>query len=78
MYYGCYLSTIVNAENLEQRDSGLLALESDDYTKEEIKAIKAKECKVLAYLSIGTLERERQWYKDFKSKIGRASCRERV
>jgi endo-alpha-1,4-polygalactosaminidase (GH114 family) len=65
MYYGCYLSTEVNAENLEQRDSGLLALESDDYTKEEIKAIKVKGYKVLAYLSIGTLERERPWYKDF-------------
>lgn len=49
-----------------KKGKGILVLESDDYTAKEIKDIKAKGYKVLGYLSIGTLEKYRPWYKDLK------------
>lgn len=66
MFYRCFLSTKVDAANLEQREvKGMLAIEPDDYSEEEIKAIKAKGYKVLGYLSIGTIEKEREWFKTY-------------
>ena len=46
--------------------SGILVIEPDDYTDKEIKALKNCGYKVLAYLSIGTIEKERPWYKKYK------------
>ena len=47
--------------------SGILANEPDDYTNKDIKALKKCGYKVLAYLSIGTLEKERSWYSKYKN-----------
>ena len=67
MYYGCYLSTKIKAKDLKQRkETGMIVIEPDDYTSAEVKAIKAKGYIVLAYLSVGTLEKEREWYPRFK------------
>lgn len=64
MNYKVYLSTKVNPAKLEE-GSGLMVLEPDDYSEKEIKAIKKKGYKVLGYLSVGTIEKERPWYKTY-------------
>ena len=48
-----------------EEGSGILVLESDDYSPEEIQAIRKKGYKVLGYLSVGTLEEYRPWFKEF-------------
>lgn len=48
-----------------EKGSGILVLESDDYSPEEIQAIRKKGYKPLAYLSVGSLEKERPWFKTF-------------
>lgn len=65
MKYRVYLTTKVNPGKLE-KGTGIFTIEPDDYTKTEIKAIKAKGYKVLAYLSVGTIEKERTWWKEYK------------
>ena len=64
MTYKVYLSTKLNPAKLK-KGSGVIALEPDDHSDADIKAIRAKGYKVLAYLSIGTIEKERSWYKTY-------------
>ena len=61
MNYKVYLSTKVNPSKLA-KGSGIIVLEPEDYTIDQVKAIKTKGYKVLAYLSIGTIEKERSWW----------------
>lgn len=65
--YEVYLSTKVKAKNLTKtnKNSGTIAVEPEDYTDAEIKAIKKKRKPVLAYLSIGSISTERSFYKKF-------------
>ena len=65
MKYIVSLSTKIRAKTLKQ-GPGIIAIEPDDYTKAEITAIKARGYKVLGYISIGTIEKERPWYKKYK------------
>ena len=65
MKYKVCLTTKVNYKTLE-KGSGILVLEPDDYTASAIKQIKKKGYKVLGYLSVGTIEKERSWYKTYK------------
>ena len=65
MNYKVYLSTKVKPEKLA-KGSGIIVLEPDDYTADKVKAVKAKGYKVLAYLSVGTIEKERSWYEKYK------------
>lgn len=65
MSYKVYLSTKINISKLAN-GSGIIAIEPDDYTATQVKAIKAKGYKVLAYLSVGTIEKERNWYNRYK------------
>ena len=62
MDYKVCLSTKVK----QTKGSGILVVEPDDYSNDEIRAIKAKGYKLLAYLSVGTLEKERYWFDDFR------------
>lgn len=64
MNYKVCLSTKINPEKL-QEGSGILVIEPEDYTPDQIRAIRKKGYKVLGYLSIGTLEKDRPWYKEF-------------
>lgn len=68
MNYRVYLSSKINSNSIE-KGSGIIVIESDDYTKEQIQALRKKGYKILAYLSIGTIEKERGWYKSY------AGCR---
>lgn len=64
MNYKVYLSTKFKPK---EEGSGIIAIEPDDYSDSEIKNIKEKEYKpLLAYLSIGTLEKERSWFEKYK------------
>lgn len=65
MNYKVCLSTKVNHKTLKN-GSGIIVLEPDDYTATVIKKIKSKGYKVLGYLSVGTIEKERSWYKKYK------------
>lgn len=65
MNYKVCLSTKVNHKTLKN-GSGIIVLEPDDYTATVIKKIKSKGYKVLGYLSVGTIEKERLWYKKYK------------
>lgn len=64
MNYQVFLTTKVNISKIK-KDSGILVIEPDDYTNNEIKALKIKGYKVLAYLSVGTIEKERDWFKTY-------------
>ena len=66
MEYKVFLSTKVNPFRLEP-GSGIMALEPEDYTVDQIKAIKGKGYKVLGYVSVGTIEMERPWWKEFSN-----------
>lgn len=71
MNYNVYLSTKVNPSKLND-GSGIIVLEPDDYSESQIKFIKKKGYKVLAYLSVGTIEKERSWFKKYsKYKLSR-------
>lgn len=63
--YKVNLSTKIKVADLES-GSGIIVIEPDDHTDEQIKKIKKKGYKVLAYLSVGTIEKERPWYNVFK------------
>ena len=65
MNYKVYLTTKVNPSTLKP-GSGIMVIEPDDYTAAAVEEIKEKGYKVLAYLSIGTIEKERPWYKKYK------------
>ena len=64
MDYKVYLTTKIKAESLQDNPQ-MLALEPEDYTQSEIKAIKEKGYMILGYLSLGTISTERPWYKQF-------------
>lgn len=65
MNYKVSLSTKINPGKLS-KGSGIIAIEPDDYTADKVKAIRTKGYKVLAYLSVGTLEKERSWFKKYE------------
>lgn len=65
MQYKVYLTSKVNPSKLA-KGSGIIVIEPDDYSKDKVKAIKDKGYKVLGYLSIGTIEKERSWYEKYK------------
>lgn len=66
MKYIVKLSTKVNPKKLSNViKSTILVIEPEDYTNKEIKVIKSKGYKLLAYLSIGTISIERNWYKKY-------------
>lgn len=65
MEYEACLSTKIKAESLGS-GTGIKVLEADDYTKDEVQAIRKKGYKVLAYLSVGTIEKERPWFKEYE------------
>lgn len=64
MSYRVFLSTKVNPAKLK-KGTGIIVIEPDDYTKEDVTKIRKKGYKVLGYLSVGSLERERPWFKEF-------------
>lgn len=64
MNYEVDLSTKVDLRNLK-KGSGIRVLEPDDYSVVTIKEIKKKGYTVLGYISIGTLEKERPWFKKY-------------
>ena len=64
MSYRVCLTTRVKAKDLK-KGSGIIVIEPGDYDIDKVKEIKAKGYKVLAYLSIGTIEKERSWYKTY-------------
>lgn len=64
MTYGVHLTTKISGKTLKN-GTGIKAVEPDDYTAAQVKAIKAKGYIVLAYLSVGTLEKERSWFNKF-------------
>ena len=64
MAYKVNLSTKVNTKTLK-KGSGIIVVEPDDYKQYEIKVIKDKGYKVLGYLSVGTIETERSFYKKY-------------
>lgn len=65
MKYKVSLSTKINPKKLK-KGSGIIVIEPDDYEKEEVSAIKKKGYIVLAYLSVGTVEKERSWWDKYK------------
>lgn len=65
MSYNVFLSTKVNPANLA-KGKGNIVIEPEEHSVATVKAIKAKGYKVLAYLSVGTLEKERSWFKRFE------------
>ena len=66
MKYKVYLSTKVKPSSLPEATDTIMVIEPDDYTDKEISSIKRKGYKLLAYLSIGTLEKEREWFNKYK------------
>ena len=64
MNYKAYLSTKVNPSKMKEW-SGIIVIEPDDYSESQIKYLKKKGYKVLAYLSVGTIEKERPWFKKY-------------
>ena len=73
MTYKVYLSSAPKPTSFK-RGKGIIVLEPDNYTKEQIKAIKGKGYAVLGYLSAGTLEDYRSWWRKFsKHKLKRLS-----
>lgn len=65
MKYKVCLTTKVNTDKLE-KGTGIIVIEPDDYTKVQVAAIKKKGYKVLAYLSVGTIEKERKWWHEYE------------
>ena len=65
MTYGVHLTTKINGKTLK-KGTGIKAVEPEDYIAAQVKAIKAKGYIVLAYLSVGTLEKERSWFERFE------------
>lgn len=51
---------------LKPPQSGLIAIEPEDYTDKEIAALKKSGAKVLAYLSVGSVSNERSYYKQLR------------
>ena len=65
MKYRVYLTTKIKAKDLPTSKGGICVIEPEDYKDSEIKAIKAKGWRVLAYLSIGSISTERSYYKTY-------------
>ena len=66
MNYKVYLSTRINPARLD-KGSGIMVLEPEDYSPAQIQAVRVKGYKVLGYVSVGTIEKERPWWKDYSS-----------
>ena len=58
MDYGVFLSTKIDPKKLA-KGTGIKVVEPEDHSAATVKAIKKKGYIVLAYLSVGTLEKER-------------------
>ena len=65
MFYRCFLTTKIRPKDLKEQ-KGIIVIEPEYYTKAEVKAIRKKGYKVLAYLSAGSIEKERPWYGEYK------------
>lgn len=65
MNYKLYLTTKLNPETVKA-GTGIIVLEPDDYKRDEIYQLRNKGYTVLAYLSIGTIEKERSWYSKYE------------
>ena len=51
------------AKPVKAKGRTILAIEPEDYTKEQVKALRAAGYTVLGYLSIGSVSNERPYYK---------------
>ena len=51
---------------LKPPQKGLIVIEPEDYTSAEVKALRDSGAKVLAYLSIGSISDEREYYGAYK------------
>ena len=60
--YKVSLTTKVKAD----KGSGLLAIEPEDYTAKEVQALKSAGYTVLAYLSVGSVDERRSYYKQLE------------
>lgn len=60
--YKVCLTTKAKAE----KGSGLLAIEPEDYTAKEVQALKSAGYTVLAYLSVGSVDERRNYYKQLE------------
>lgn len=60
--YKVSLTTKVKAD----KGSGLLAIEPEDYTAKEVQALKSAGYTVLAYLSVGSVDERRNYYKQLE------------
>lgn len=58
--------TVSLTTKLKPPQSGLIAIEPEDYSDAEIAALKKSGAKVLAYLSVGSVSDERSYYKTLK------------
>ena len=58
--------TVSLTTKLKPPQSGMIAIEPEDYSDAEIAALKQSGAKVLAYLSIGSVSDERSYYKTLK------------
>ena len=66
MRYIVKLTTKVKPEKISKTSKPtILVIEPEDYTNKEVKAIRSKGYKLIAYLSIGTISTERSWYKQY-------------
>ena len=74
MKYIVSLSSHINHKKLD-KGNGIIVIEGDDYSDGEIKAIKKKGYTLLGYLSIGTIEKERPFYKRFKKYKKKNICK---
>ena len=66
MKYIVSLTTKIKSANLPSTSEAILAIEPDDYTNAEIRQIRERGYKTLAYLSIGTISTERPFYKEYR------------
>ena len=51
---------------LKSPQSGTIVIEPEDYTKDEVRALKASGARVLAYLSIGSTSTDRKYYEQLE------------
>lgn len=64
MVYEVFLSTKLDIDGLT-KGSGFIVIKPEDYNLNEIKGIKSKGYKVLAYLNIGTIKKGEAWWTNY-------------
>lgn len=63
--YGVFLGLNGNMARLEKFH--IVVIEPEEYTREKVRKLKKQGKKVVAYLNIGSIEKSRSYYKQFKS-----------